>query len=95
MLFEGIDDALFVIRSKCFQCDLQLYGCIAVRAYKLIVIQFDDISLFICNNGCHTNQLSCFVRKQNRDIKPSFGKKCLIEKAEEINLADYEAEQIR
>ena len=44
MLFEGIDDALFVIRSKCFQCDLQLYGCIAVRAYKLIVIQFDDIS---------------------------------------------------
>ena len=66
MLFEGIDDALFVIRSKCFQCDLQLYGCIAVRAYKLIVIQFDDISLFICNNGCHTNQLSCFVRKQNR-----------------------------
>ena len=66
MLFEGIDDALFVIRSKCFQCDLQLYGCIAVRTYKLIVIQLDDISLFICNNGCHTNQLSCFVRKQNR-----------------------------
>ena len=66
MLFQCVDDTFFVIGSKCFQCDLQLYGCIAVCAYELVVIQFDDIALFIRDDRCHTYQLTCFVRQQNR-----------------------------
>ena len=55
-----------MIGSKCFQCHTKLHSRIPVNTYKLIMFQFDHISLLFCNRLCHFYQFTRFIRKKYR-----------------------------
>ena len=57
---------MFMLRSKCFHCDSKFHSSISICADKLIVLQFDYISVFIRNGSCNTYKLTGFIRKKYR-----------------------------
>ena len=57
--------------SVCFQCYLKFHCLVTVGADKLVVIQFDDVALVFCNDGCNTYQFTRLVRDQDRNSKDS------------------------
>ena len=54
-----------MVGAKCLHGDPKLYSCISVGAYKLVVIQFDDISLVLGDDACNTYQLAWLVRDED------------------------------
>ena len=60
-----------MVCTKRLQSDLQFYSCITVCAYKLVMIQLDNISLILCNNRSHTYQFTRLIRDKNRYGKDS------------------------
>ena len=63
---QRFHDLILMICTKCLQSDLQFYSCITVCAYKLIMIQLDNISLILGNDRSYTNKFTRFVRNQHR-----------------------------
>ena len=64
--FQGFDDLSFVFGAKTLHGNPKLYRRVSVNAYKLIVLQFYDISLFFCNRIRHFGKLTWLVGQQNR-----------------------------
>ena len=69
--FQCMDDLVFVFGSEGFDGNLQFHCCGTVRAYELVVIQFDHVSSLVCNHGCHAYQFSRFVWKEYGDCEDS------------------------
>ena len=63
--FQCFHNPFFVFGTKCFQGNLQLYGCVTVDADKLVVVQFDDIALLFCNDRSHSHQFAWLIRQKN------------------------------
>ena len=58
---------MFMLGSKCFHRHPQFYCRIPVCADKLIMLQFNDIALGVCNRLCHPYELTRLIRKQDGD----------------------------
>ena len=60
-----------MVGAKCFHGDPKLYSCISVGAYKLVVIQFDDISLIFSDDAGYPYELTWLVRDEDGDGEDS------------------------
>ena len=49
-LFQCFDDTVLVIGAECLHCDAELYCSTSVRCEELVVVQFDDVSVLVCNH---------------------------------------------
>ena len=68
-LFQRLDNLLLVIGTKTLQCNPKFNCGIPVRGNKLIVFEFDDISLLFCQCLGNFRQFSRLIRKQYRNGK--------------------------
>ena len=64
-------DLILVIGSECFHGDSKFHSCISVGAYKLVVIQFDDISLIFSDDAGYSYELTWLVRDEDGDSEDS------------------------
>ena len=53
-----------MICSECFHSDPKFYGCISVGTYKLVMIQFDNITLIFSDHTCNTYQFTWLIRNK-------------------------------
>ena len=60
-----------MLSPKSFKSDPQLHCRIPVCAYKLVMFQLDNISLFIRNDSGHIDQLTRLVRQEHGHCKDS------------------------
>lgn len=49
--FKLCYDFFFVFVTESFNCNTKFYGCFTIDADKLVVFQFDNISICFCNDG--------------------------------------------
>ena len=64
-LFQCFDDTVLVIGAECLHCDAELYCSTSVRCEELVVVQFDDVSVLVCNHLGNAYQLAWFIRQKN------------------------------
>ena len=64
-LFQCFDDTVLVIGAECLHCDAELYCSTSVRCKELVVVQFDDVSVLVCNHLGNAYQLAWFIRQKN------------------------------
>ena len=62
--FKLCYDFFFVFVSESFNCNTKFYGCFTIDADKLIVFQFDNISVCFCNDGSYAHKFARSVRKK-------------------------------
>ena len=62
---------VLMVGAKCLHGDPKLYSCISVGAYKLVVIQFDDISLIFSDDAGYSYELTWLVRDEDGDSEDS------------------------
>ena len=53
-----------MICSECFHCDTKLYCCVSVCAYKLVMLQLNDVTLYVCDCLRHTCEFTRLIRKE-------------------------------
>ena len=58
-------DLVLVICSECFHSDPKFYGCISVCAYKLVVIQFDNVTLVLGDDTGYAYEFAWLVRDKD------------------------------
>lgn len=59
-----IENLFLMICSECFHCDTKLYCCVSVCAYKLVMLQLNDVTLYVCDCLRHTCEFTRLIRKE-------------------------------
>ena len=60
--FQGIYNLLLMLSSECLQRNTQFYCCTTVGGYKLVVLQFNYVTLCFCYGIRYTYQFTRFIR---------------------------------
>ena len=70
-IFESFNNLILMICAKSLQCDLKFHCRISVRAYKLVMIQLDNIALSPGDHACHAYQFARLIRNEHRYCEDS------------------------
>ena len=70
-IFESFNNLILMICAKSHQCNLKLHSRISVSAYKLVMIQLDNIALRLGDHACHTYQFTRLIWNEHRYCEDS------------------------
>ena len=63
-ILQRFHNLMLMLGSKCLHRNTQFHSRITVGAYKLVMIQFDDVALGIGYRCRNSHQLARLIRKQ-------------------------------
>ena len=62
--FQRCNNLMLVLGAEGFEGNTKLHGCASVGGYKLVVLQLDNVAVFLCHNARNLAELARLVGKQ-------------------------------